>query len=309
MAAPKEGYRPRTTQPGRVGQGNRGADLEYGTPKFTLDNTGLTTGTTIRSTEEITLRLRQMYRVVVSAVLVVALAAGCASSAKTTTPTTTRRTTSAAASSPSTTSQVLAQNASDSLWQPSDFPAAFKAQPDGSGACPSSAASCSSLNLEPVWHDLTTCLHITDAPQGVATSPTYLEGQSTQARVTVEYTAIPTAQAIAAALVSSNAKDCIASAFTADAKRSAPSGATPGPVTVAPLTGYTLPGQTVATRINVTMTLGTGSSARTIQIFQDFVVVVNGHAVLRCVFLSPGGAFPADLEYTLVRAVVVRAGG
>ncbi|MDP9075334.1 MAG: hypothetical protein M3N98_14460 [Actinomycetota bacterium] len=246
-------------------------------------------------------------------VLVIALlGAGCSSgkSSNVSASTTVAKSTTSAASTsttsvaPATTDPTLAPKATAALPQPADFPAAFKQQPDQSGDCPASAATCSSLALEAVWHDIITCLGVTDTPQASATSPTYLQNLATQARATVEYTTEASATAIATALAGPMFQGCATTAFTADAKRNAPPGATPGTPAVSPLT-FTPVGQKIsATRIMTAMNL----QDLPIKLYQDFLVVFNGRTVIRMFFLNPGSGFPPTLEQSLVQKVVARAG-
>ncbi|MDQ6616541.1 MAG: hypothetical protein M3083_17815 [Actinomycetota bacterium] len=149
-----------------------------------------------------------------------------------------------------------------------------------------------------------TCLGVADAPQAIATSPTYLQGLATQARATVEYTTESSATAIAAALAGPKFQGCTTDAFTADAKHSAPQGGTPGPSVVTPLAAPQVGQKVSASRINVTMNL----QALKVLIFQDFLVVFNGRTVVRFFFLNPGGGFPPTLEQSLIQKVVSKAG-
>lgn len=237
--------------------------------------------------------------------------AGCSSGSKTKTGSNTTLPASTVAASttttvaaPATTNPALVAKAQAALFQAADFPAAFKPQPDGGGTCPASASSCSSLNLEQIWSDMLTCLGVHDAPYATATSPTYLEGLATQARATVEYTSASSAGAIATAMAGPMYQSCATTALTADAKRSAPPGGTPGQVTVSPLS-VPLVGQKVsAIRANVTMNM----QGLQIRIFQDFVVAFNGGTVVRMFFLNPGSAFPQTLEQSLMQKVVSKAG-
>jgi hypothetical protein len=239
------------------------------------------------------------------------LVAACSSGSKTASNTslslpasTVAASTTTTLAAPPTTNAALVAKASAALYQAADFPAAFKAQPDGGGTCPASASSCSSLNLETIWSDMMTCLGVHDAPYATATSPTYLEGLATQARATVEYTSASSADAIATAMASPQFQSCATTAFTADAKRSAPQGGTPGPVTVTPLSVPQVGQKVSAIRANVTMNL----QSLQVKIFQDFVVAFNGGTVVRMFFLNPGSAFPATLEQSLLQKVVTQAG-
>jgi hypothetical protein len=89
----------------------------------------------------------------------------------------------------------------------------------------------------------------------------------------------------------------------ADVGRSAPEGGTPGPVEVSALELPDLGESTFASRVNVTIDL----QGLKVPIFQDFVVVFDGEAVSRLVFLNPGGEFPPELQRTLVETVADRA--
>jgi hypothetical protein len=220
-------------------------------------------------------------------------------------PTVASTTTSTTVAAPPTTNAALVAKATAALFQPTDFPAAFKPQPDQGGTCPADPnINCSSLSLETIWHDILTCLAVADTPQAVATSATYLEGLATQARATVEYSTADSASAVEAAVTGPMFQPCVIKAFTADAKRSAPSGATPGAVTVAPLAAPQVGQKVSATRLNVTMNL----SALPIKLYQDFVVVFNGGTIVRMFFLNPGSGFPSTLEQSLLQKVVTAAG-
>ena len=175
-----------------------------------------------------------------------------------------------------------------------DFPAGWKVEPEAQ------------LNIETVWRELTRCLGVesTGPALGIATSPPFLRGLATQTRSTVEYMTEPEARNIAAALGGPNFNRCMTEAFTADAKRAAPEGATPSPVELSPLEFPDLAPQTSASRINVRMVFPDGFE---VPIFQDFLVFVDGGTVTRMFFLNPGGPFPPMLERTLVEAVLARA--
>lgn len=162
------------------------------------------------------------------------------------------------------------------------------------------------LDLEVTWRDLTTCLGVEPADQaiGIATSPTFLRGIGTQARSTVEYTPEAQAQELAAALASPEYEDCATEAFAADVARSAPEGGEPGPVEMSALDFPELGEDTFASRVNVTIDL----DGLQVPVFQDLVVIFDGEAVSRFMFLNPGSEFPPELQRTLVEAVVDRAG-
>ncbi len=162
------------------------------------------------------------------------------------------------------------------------------------------------LGLEATWEDLITCLgvEVADQPLGIATSPTFLRDLATQVRSTVEYLPEAQAQAIAAALDSPEFQQCATDAFAADAARSAPEGGSPGPVEVSPLEFPELGEETFAWRANVTIDLG----GMEVPVFQDLVVVLDGEALTRLMFLNPGSEFPPELQRTLVETVVARAG-
>jgi hypothetical protein len=138
----------------------------------------------------------------------------------------------------------------------------------------------------------------------VATSPTFLQGLATQARATVEYTTPSSVAAIEAGLAGPKIQGCAVAAFTVDAKHSAPQGATPGPSTLSPLTVPPLGLREFPFRVNVTMDL----QSLQVPIFQDFLVIFNGDTLIRAFFLNPGSGFRQDLEQSLLRATVARAG-
>jgi hypothetical protein len=207
---------------------------------------------------------------------------------------------------PPTTDAALAAKARAAVMQAGDFPAGWSTQPPGEG-----------LNIDQVWQDLTQCLGVKSAaPVAAATSPSFLQGLATQARSTVEYASPSAAADVAAALTSSTTTTgggagasgstfdrCATAAFTADLNRSKPEGSTPGTVTVAPR-DYPQEGQkTFAWRINATVNL----QDLQVPLFQDFLVVFNGNAVMRFFFLNPGSDFPQNLERSLVEKVVARA--
>lgn len=187
-----------------------------------------------------------------------------------------------------------AEQAKAAIFQSSDLPAGWKEHDPEAG-----------LNLETTWNDLTRCLGVDrkGQPLGIATSPTYLRGLATQARSTVEYLPAASTQPIAAALAGPRFKDCATKAFNADVKRSAPEGGVPGQVEVSSLDFPQLGQATSASRINVTINL----DELEVPIFQDLIVVFDGDAVIRMMFLNPGGPFPPDLQRSLVDKAVGRA--
>jgi hypothetical protein len=199
---------------------------------------------------------------------------------------------------PATVDPLLVAKAAAAVFQPADFPLTYKPQP---------ADPQNGLHLEAIWQNLTHCMGVQDSapPPAVATSPTFLQGLATQAMATVEYTTPSAAAAIAVALGGPMFQTCATDTFAANAKSSAPQGATPGPATVTPLTAApTVPaGQKMfAYRINVTQNL----TDLQVKLFQDCLVVINGGTVIRMLFLNPGSPFPPDLEQSLVQKVVSR---
>ncbi|HEV2369877.1 MAG TPA: hypothetical protein VGR90_08365, partial [Acidimicrobiales bacterium] len=117
----------------------------------------------------------------------------------------------------------------------------------------------------------------------------------------VEYTTQSASSAIQAAIAGPKFNSCMTSAFTTDAKASAPQGATPSPVAISALTAPAVGDKASATRINVSMNLGGGL---VIKLYQDFIVVFKGTAIARFFFLNPGGPFAPDLEQSLLTKVV-----
>ena len=192
------------------------------------------------------------------------------------------------------TDPALAQKARSAVLQIADFPPGWKEEPEAM------------LHLETIWADLTRCLGVeaTGPALGIATSQPFLRDLATQTRSTVEYMPEQSARALAAALSGPNFTRCATEAFAADAKRSAPEGATPSPVEVSPLDFPNLAQQTSATRINVRMVFPDGFE---VPIFQDFLVFFDGGTVTRMFFLNPGRPFPPDLERQLVDKVLARA--
>lgn len=188
----------------------------------------------------------------------------------------------------------LTAKAAAAVLQQADFPAGWEAIPaaDGGG-----------LNIDTIWAELTTCLGVTPAPIATATSPTFLRDLATQARATVEYTSEASTTAIEAALSSRKANSCLASAFTADVKRSAPEGGVPGPATVAPHDVAAVATRSKAYRITAEVSL----DELKVPLFQDFYVIFTKGAVIRAMFLNPGSQFPPELERTLLQKVLARA--
>ncbi len=243
--------------------------------------------------------------------LAAVLAAGCGGSSKpkaartttssttASTTTTTLATTTTTAAPTTTTAAVnkaaLAARAAAANIRASDLPASMqKTQPAGQG-----------LNIETIWSSILSCTGVAQAPPlAQASSPTFLQGIATQARSTVEYTTAAQVATLEAAFTSPKYQGCATAAFNADAKHSAPQGATPGPSVVKPLSFPTFGQKTFASHINVTMSL------QGLQIFinQDYIVVFNGGTIDRFFFLNPGGPFPPALEQQLVQKVVTRAG-
>ena len=187
-----------------------------------------------------------------------------------------------------------AAKAAAAVFQASDFPAGFAPQPEDEG-----------LGLDAIWSDLTGCMGVDTAADraGTATSATFLRGLATQARSTVEYTTPSSSAAVATALAGPKFQQCATDAFAADVKRSAPEGGVPGPVEIAPLDVPTPGPKISAYRVNVTINL----QELQVPLFQDFLVVFDGEALVRMLFLNPGSAFPPELQKTLVDKVVARA--
>lgn len=187
-----------------------------------------------------------------------------------------------------------AAKAAAAVFQASDFPPGFAPQPPDEG-----------LGLDTIWADLTRCLGVdtTADRAAAATSDTWLRGLATQARSTVEYTTASSSAAVATALAGPRFQQCATDAFAADVKRSAPEGGVPGPVEIAPLDVPTPGPRISAYRVNVTINM----QELQVPLFQDFLVVFDGEALIRMLFLNPGSAFPPELERTLVEKVVARA--
>ncbi len=248
-------------------------------------------------------------RVVLALVASAVLIAGCGGSGTnkatgTTAPASPASTTAPATTEPAPTTTAvatidpgLAAKAQAAVLQTGDFPAGWEAKPDEPNT---------GLQIEPLWKDLTDCLNVDNAgpAPAKATSPTFSPSVAYSTRSTVEYTTESSAAAIADAFAGPNAQDCETKAYKADADRSHPAGATPGPTTVAPLDLPKLGDKMTSFRANVTMNL----SELQIFLFNDFVVIVKpGGAVIRQWFLKAGAAFPPALQQTLLQAVVSRA--
>ncbi|MBW3548407.1 MAG: hypothetical protein KY452_09780 [Actinobacteria bacterium] len=187
-----------------------------------------------------------------------------------------------------------AAQAEAAILRMEDLPEGWREQPPEEG-----------LELEATWQDLTSCLGVEgpEQPLGIATSPTFVRDLATQVRSTVEYMPEAQAQELAAALAGPEFQQCATEAFEEDAVRSAPEGGVPGPVEVSPLEFPELGEQTLAWRVNVTIDL----EGLEVPIFQDLVVVFDGEAASRLMFLNPGSEFPPELQRTLVETVVDRA--
>jgi hypothetical protein len=234
------------------------------------------------------------------------MVAGCGNGGDTATPTTAATattappaaTTTAPPAAPTTGGQggadpAATERAKAATLQLSDFPDGWELHDPTQG-----------LDLEIVWGDVLRCLNAPHSqPAGTATSPTFLRGLATQAQATVEYMSQPAANAVATALSNPRFAQCATDAFTEDAKRNAPEGATPGPVTVAPLELSQLGQRMSATRATFDMNLG----ELPIPITQDLVVISVGDTVIRLMFLNPGSPFPEDLQRTLIQKVFDRA--
>ena len=200
-----------------------------------------------------------------------------------------------AASAPTTSPAAMISKAQAAVLQPSDFPPGFQPQPDAPGE---------GLGIEQLWAELTGCLGVANTAKGTAaaTSPTFLRSLATQARATVEYAPEPAAAALAAAMGGQKFQACAKESFGADVKRSAPDGAVPGPVAIAPLAAPPVGSKTFTYRVNVTLDL----EGLKVPLFQDFIVILERGAVIRMLFLNPGSEFPPDLERSLVEKVVAR---
>ena len=188
----------------------------------------------------------------------------------------------------------LTGRAKAATLQRGDFPAGWEPVPD---------AETGGLSIEKVWGEVTGCLGVSSQSTGSATSPTFLRGLATQARTTVEYTSEASSTAIAAALAGPKLQGCATQAFTADAKRSAPEGGVPGPVTVAPLGGPPIAPKATALRITLSISL----DELKVPLFQDFLVIFTKGALIRAFFLNAGSEFPRELERSLLDKVVGRA--
>lgn len=196
---------------------------------------------------------------------------------------------------PPTTDAAKAAKAREAVFQQADFPTGFEPVEEvGEG-----------LDLTIIWTDLTRCLGVEGAAadQGSATSKTYLRGLATQAQSTVEYTTTSGADAVTTAMAGPRFMDCANQAFTADLKRNAPEGATPGAVTVATRPVAQRGQKSMGWRINGKVNL----AELEVPLFNDFIVIVDDTALIRVLFLNPGSEFPQELEQSLVDKVVSRA--
>lgn len=218
-------------------------------------------------------------------------------STTTTVATTTVATTVPTTSTPAAaTDPALAARAEAAVLRAGDFPpdaGRWEAEPPEQG-----------VDLEIVWRDIVQCLAVDPGPPlASATSPTFRRDLATQARSTVEHRSEQSARMLADALAGSRYPECARAAFAADAERSKPEGATPGPVQVSPLPVPQRGQRTVASRVTLTMNL----DDLQVPIFQDLMVVFDAGKVIRLLFLNPGGAFPENLRASLTDKVLARA--
>jgi len=190
----------------------------------------------------------------------------------------------------------MTAKAKAAILQQADFPAGFPAQPDD---------PVQGLHVERLWGDLLTCLGVPKAqPAGIATSPTFLRGIATQGTSTVEYLAPDAIAARTGALANPKFQACSTQAFATDLDKSKPEGSTPGTVVVSRRDSPPIAGATINSwRINASVHL----ADLEVRLFQDFLVIFKGNAVIRLFFLNPGSDFPPDLERSLVEKVVSRA--
>ena len=156
------------------------------------------------------------------------------------------------------------------------------------------------------WQDLANCLGLADTGRGLgsATSPTYVRGVGTQVTSTVEYETDSLAQQIVTALSGNKFQACAQAAYASAVGRDAPSGGQPGAVHVTP---FDVPKQgqlTSASQAMFTLVMGGGLN---IPIVQQFVIIVNGDAIIRMTFVSPVSPFPIDIQEPLIAHVVARA--
>lgn len=204
------------------------------------------------------------------------------------TPTSAQGTTTTAPQDPA-----KAAKAKAAVLQADDIPAGYQEQ-----------APEDIFDQETTFQDLSTCLGVATRGLGSATSPTYGKPPATKFVSTVEYFAPPAAQAIAAAFAPGPKFDgCSKQAFTADLKRNAPPGSTVSDVAVTPLDFPKFGQATYAYQVKTILAIPNGP---TIPINQDVIIALNGDAISRLTFLSPGQPFPPDVERTLVGKVVGR---
>lgn len=230
------------------------------------------------------------------AVLATLLAACSGSGSGNTTAPSTAPSTQPGTSAPPATDAALAAKAKAAVFQPSDFPAGFQPVPPGEGG----------LTLEVLWGDILKCLGVAAAApdQGSATSATFLRGLATQAQSTVEYTTASGAEQVINALSGAQFSDCAKKAFTQDVKAHAPEGATPQPVTEVTARPIAPRGQkALSWRVPAAVKL----ADLDVPLFNDLIVVLDGNALIRELFLSPGSEFPQELQASLVDKVVERA--
>jgi hypothetical protein len=216
--------------------------------------------------------------------------------ASTTTTGATTTTTVATTTTTVATDPALVARAEAAVLRAGDFPpdaGRWEAEPPEEG-----------LDLEIVWRDIVQCLAVDPGPPlASATSPTFRRDLATQVRTTVEHRSEQSAMMLADALAGPRYPECARNAFAADADRSKPEGATPGPVQVSPLPVAQRGQRTVASRVNLTMNL----DDLQVPIFQDLIVVFDAGRVVRLLFLNPGGAFPENLRASLTDKVLARA--
>lgn len=190
----------------------------------------------------------------------------------------------------------MSVKAKAAVFQATDFPPGFEAQPEEPGQ---------GLALETLWSELTRCLGVDSGADrsGIATSPTFKQGLATQGRSTVEYASDASSATLTAALTGPKSQGCLMTVFAADLDRSKPDGGKPGAVKVTPRDVAPIGQKVLAWRINASVNL----DELVVPLFQDLLVVFKGGAVIRTFFLSPGNEFPQTLERSLVEKVVGRA--